>query len=132
MCYGDVKVLRNVTFQVNPREKIGVVGRSGAGKSSIIQAIFRMTEVSGDILIDNININSVALSDLRSSLAIIPQNPTVFKGSLRDNLDPYNSKPDEILWSALSAVSAYKSEVYLLLFVHILKNICVNFHVCAM
>jgi len=122
MCYGDIKVLRNVTFQVNPGEKIGIIGRSGAGKSSIIQAIFRMADLSGDILIDDININSVAIAELRNSLAIIPQNPTVFKGTLRNNLDIYNLKPDEVLWSALNSVSFL--QIYNFLFLYYKFGLC--------
>jgi len=82
-------VLKDVSFTINPQEKIGVVGRTGAGKSTLCLALCRIVEAaSGRILIDGFNIASVSLQNLRDQIAIIPQDPTLFEGSLRFNLDP--------------------------------------------
>ena len=97
-------VLSNLSFKINKGEKIGIVGRTGAGKSSIIQTLFRMSEPDGSILIDNINIKELNLSDLRSRISIIPQEPTLFIGTIRTNLDPFNKYSDQLLWDALDKV----------------------------
>ena len=83
--------------------QIGVVGRTGAGKSSLITAIFRLTEPDG-ILIDGINTKSIGLHELRSKISIIPQDPVLFSGSLRKNLDPFGEYDDQLLWNALEDV----------------------------
>lgn len=100
----EPSVLKNLTFTVNAREKIGVVGRTGAGKSSIIGALFRMTECSGVIRIDGIDTKSIGLHDLRKKISIIPQDPILFSGTVRRNLDPFHECSDEKLWKALEAV----------------------------
>lgn len=95
-------VLQGLSFQVRGGERVGIVGRTGAGKSSIMSALFRLTELSGGrIEIDGINIAEVGLQDLRSRLAIIPQDPTLFRGTVRSNLDPFNEHTDLELWDAL-------------------------------
>ena len=102
-------VLNGLTFQIKAGEKIGIVGRTGAGKSSIIQALFRMAEPSGgQIVIDGIDICKLSLYDLRSKIAIIPQEPMLFVGTLRSNLDPFNEYSDEEIWSALEQVQLKK------------------------
>ncbi|OQS04209.1 ATP-binding Cassette (ABC) Superfamily, partial [Thraustotheca clavata] len=101
----DPLVLNNINFIVQGGEKIGIVGRTGAGKSSLMMALFRMNNVaSGRILIDDINIANIGLKTLRSHLAIIPQNPVLFKGTLRNYLDPFDEYGDDDLWDALRKV----------------------------
>lgn len=81
--YEGEPVLQRISFAVQPREKIGIVGRTGAGKSSLIGALFRMAYISGEIIIDNVDTATVNLQLLRSRIAIIPQDPVLFSGSLR-------------------------------------------------
>jgi ABC-type multidrug transport system fused ATPase/permease subunit len=90
--YGDLKpALNNITFTIQPRERIGVVGRTGAGKSTLAQAVLRIMEAqSGSIRIDGIDISRLKLHALRSRVAIVPQDPVLFAGTVRSNLDPFN------------------------------------------
>ena len=76
-------ILRGLSFSVNPKEKISVVGRTGAGKSSLISSIFRLAVIEGKILIDDVDTSCINLNDLRSKVSIIPQEPTLFSGTLR-------------------------------------------------
>lgn len=76
-------VLRGLSFSVKSREKVSVVGRTGAGKSSLINSIFRMAIVEGDIVIDGVDTSCINLNELRSKISIIPQEPTLFSGTLR-------------------------------------------------
>jgi ABC-type multidrug transport system fused ATPase/permease subunit len=95
-------VLRNLTMSVKAGEKIGIVGRTGAGKSSIMTALYRLVELSsGSISIDGVDVSKIGLTDLRSGLSIIPQDAVLFSGTLRSNLDPFNLHDDERLWDAL-------------------------------
>ncbi|CAO1406085.1 unnamed protein product [Diamesa tonsa] len=96
--------LRGVNFKVLPGEKIGIVGRTGAGKSSLIGAIYRMAELEGEIIIDGIDTGKISLEQLRSKISIIPQDPVLFSGTLRRNLDPFEDFADDVLWKALSEV----------------------------
>ncbi|XP_054721334.1 multidrug resistance-associated protein 1-like [Uloborus diversus] len=94
--------LREITFDVSSNEKVGVIGRTGAGKSSVTLALFRIIEpASGTIFIDNVDIASIGLHALRSKLTIIPQDPVLFTGTLRFNLDPNDEYTDEELWFSL-------------------------------
>lgn len=97
-------VLKNISFRIKSNEKIGIVGRTGAGKSSIVQSIFRLAINEGTILIDGIDIEKIGLHDLRSKISIIPQDPILFSGTLRYNLDPFQVNTDEDIWSALEDV----------------------------
>lgn len=98
-------VLRNVSFKISPLEKVGIVGRTGAGKSSLALALFRGLEAEeGKILIDDVDIGLVGLQDLRESITIVPQDPTLFTGTIRSNLDPFNLFTDEDIFSALRRV----------------------------
>ncbi|XP_055606100.1 ATP-binding cassette sub-family C member 4-like [Uranotaenia lowii] len=101
---GSPLVLRDLNFTVKPKEKIGIVGRTGAGKSSIIGALFRTAIVEGKIVIDGIDTNEVTLETLRSGISIIPQDPILFSGTLRKNLDPFERYTDSDLWNALTLV----------------------------
>ncbi|XP_070706055.1 multidrug resistance-associated protein 1-like [Pempheris klunzingeri] len=94
--------LNDISISIKDREKVGVVGRTGAGKSSLALGIFRILEAAmGQIFIDGINIAEIGLHDLRSRITIIPQEPVLFSGSLRMNLDPFDVCSDEDLWKAL-------------------------------
>ncbi|XP_031636272.1 multidrug resistance-associated protein 4-like [Contarinia nasturtii] len=97
-------VLRGLSFEIRPKEKIGIVGRTGAGKSSLIGALFRLACIEGKILIDGIDTANIRLKDLRKRVAIIPQEPVLFSGTLRRNLDPFEEYPDDEIWSALEKV----------------------------
>lgn len=95
-------VLHGITCFIRPAEKVGIVGRTGAGKSSLTMALFRIIEASGGrIDIDNIAIGNIGLHDLRSQISIIPQDAVLFSGTLRMNLDPLDQHSDDELWRVL-------------------------------
>jgi ATP-binding cassette subfamily C (CFTR/MRP) protein 1 len=98
-------VLKNISLQIKPHERIGVVGRTGAGKSSLTLALFRMIEpTEGHVSIDDLNTSTIGLLDLRRRLAIIPQDAALFEGTVRDNLDPGHVHDDTELWSVLGGL----------------------------
>ncbi|KAI9343056.1 hypothetical protein DFJ73DRAFT_961231 [Zopfochytrium polystomum] len=95
-------VLHGISADIFPREKVGIVGRTGAGKSTLTLALFRIIEpAGGTVVIDGVDIRTLGLHDLRSSLTIIPQDPVLFAGTVRSNLDPFDSLDDATLWNAL-------------------------------
>ncbi|XP_044272820.1 probable multidrug resistance-associated protein lethal(2)03659 isoform X2 [Tribolium madens] len=97
-------VLKNVNFTIEPGEKIGIIGRTGAGKSSLVSTLFHLFHFEGTIFIDNVDTKSITLQDLRSKISVIPQDPVLFLGTLRKNLDPFDEFSDAQLWSALEDV----------------------------
>ncbi|CAH1761181.1 12981_t:CDS:10 [Entrophospora sp. SA101] len=97
-------VLKGVTFKIQPKEKIGIVGRTGAGKSSLTLSLFRLIEaVDGEIIVDGVNISKIGLYDLRSRLTIIPQDPILFEGTVAFNLDPFDAHDDVEIWQVLQS-----------------------------
>ena len=99
-------VLRHLSLHLRPAEKVGVVGRTGAGKSSLMLCLMRIVETDGGkILIDGIDIRTLSLQVLRAAIAIIPQEPRLFAGTIRSNLDPFQEYADEAIWSALERAS---------------------------
>ncbi|KAG5881559.1 hypothetical protein JTB14_033064 [Gonioctena quinquepunctata] len=97
-------VLKNLNEQIKSCEKIGVVGRTGAGKSTLISSIFRLAPIEGTISIDDLDTADIGLNDLRLNISIIPQEPVLFSASVRYNLDPFEKQTDENLWQALENV----------------------------
>ena len=98
-------VLKDLTFSIEPGERVGIVGRTGAGKSSLALALFRGLEAEeGKIAIDDVDIGLIGLQDLRESITIVPQDPTLFTGTVRSNLDPFDLFTDEEIFEALRRV----------------------------
>ncbi|XP_030600304.1 multidrug resistance-associated protein 4-like [Archocentrus centrarchus] len=97
-------VLKDISATFQPKEKVGIVGRTGAGKSSLVSALFRLAEPQGKICIDGVVTSEIGLHDLRQKMTIIPQDPVLFTDSVRKNLDPFNQHTDEDLWKALEEV----------------------------
>ncbi|KAI8512524.1 Multidrug resistance-associated protein 4 [Branchiostoma belcheri] len=98
------EVLKELNETIAAQEKVGIVGRTGAGKSSLMHMLLRMAEIKGAISIDGVDISTLGLSDLRSRISVIPQDPVLFSGSLRKNLDPFDQYTDSELWAALEQV----------------------------
>lgn len=102
---GGPLVLKDINFVLKAGWKVGIVGRTGAGKTSLILSLFRLcNNVTGSIIIDGQDIRNIDLNKLRSSISIIPQEPVLFKGSIRYNLDPFNKYEDNKMWQALKNV----------------------------
>lgn len=102
-------VLKNISFKLNEGEKVGLIGRTGAGKSSIITTLFRLYDFKGTILIDDIDTKQIDLFKLRTSIGIIPQQPILFTGTIRNNLDPFGEHQDHDIWLALDKAHLRKT-----------------------
>ena len=98
---GGPKILRDISFTIAPGEKVGIAGRTGAGKSSIVAALCRMPQPTGDVIVDDVNLNSINIQSCRRAISVITQNPVLFTGSLRMNLDPFEQHGDTKTWQAL-------------------------------
>ncbi|XP_068705945.1 ATP-binding cassette sub-family C member 4-like isoform X2 [Montipora foliosa] len=101
---GGPKVLRDLHFSIPGKSKIGIVGRTGAGKSSLVAAILRMPDAQGDVIVDGVRINDINLQESRRCISVLSQVPVLFSGSLRRNIDPMNQYEDDHLWAALEDV----------------------------
>ncbi|KAK3702956.1 hypothetical protein QZH41_002859 [Actinostola sp. cb2023] len=101
---GGTCVLKDIKFDVKPQEKVGIAGRTGAGKSSLVAALFRMPDPQGPVLIDGIDLGTLNVQAARGSMAVISQNPVLFSGTLKRNLDPFRHFTDEQIWTALTEV----------------------------
>ena len=102
---GGPQVLKNLSFEIQGKTKLGIVGRTGDGKSSIVAALLRMPEAEGQIGIDNIPINSIQLQESRKNISVLNQSPVLFSGSIRKNLDPLDKHRDDDLWNVLEEVN---------------------------
>ena len=98
---GGPEILKDVSFAVDSYEKIGIVGRTGAGKSSLVSALFRMPQPTGNVIIDGVDIGDIDIQSSRRVMSVITQNPVLFTGSLRMNLDPFEEHEDKELWDSL-------------------------------
>eukprot|EP00055_Hartaetosiga_balthica_P012308 m.59252 g.59252 ORF g.59252 m.59252 type:complete len:1418 (+) comp7903_c0_seq3:26-4279(+) len=98
---GDVNRLKNISVQIPAGAKVGIVGRTGAGKSSLLAALFRLAPTSGSVIIDGVDTKKLSLPVLRQSMGVIPQDPVLFSGDVRKNLDPFHEHTDEELWRAV-------------------------------
>jgi len=104
-----VAILKSISFTINPRETIGILGSSGSGKTTLMMGLLRMLELAeGSIKVDGIDIKDIRLETLRSNIGIIPQEPVLFGGTVRSNLDPFNEHTDQEIWDALRKVSLYE------------------------
>ena len=102
---GGPEILKDVSFTIDAHKKIGIIGRTGAGKSSLVSALFRMPQPSGDIIIDDVITRDINIQSSRQVMSVISQDPVLFTGSLRMNMDPFEEYEDKELWNALEEAS---------------------------
>ena len=102
---GGPEILKDISFTIDAHEKIGIVGRTGAGKSSLVSALFRMPQPSGEVIIDDVISKDMNIQSSRRVMSVISQDPVLFTGSLRMNLDPFEEYEDKELWEALEEAS---------------------------
>ncbi|CAE7167766.1 unnamed protein product [Rhizoctonia solani] len=98
------RVLHEVSFEIKHGERVAIVGRTGSGKSSLVLALLRMIHTTGTVHYDGMETTSIPLDALRSSITVVPQQPELSSGTIRENLDPFGERPDAVLWDALQAV----------------------------
>ncbi|RZC33809.1 ABC membrane domain containing protein, partial [Asbolus verrucosus] len=101
----SANILKNISFTVKSKEKVAIIGRTGSGKSSIISSLFRLCKTEGKIFIDSIDITSLSLEFLRSNISVVPSEPVLFSGTIRDNIDPTGKHPDREIWNIIRAVN---------------------------
>ena len=101
---GGPCMLKDVNLDVKPNEKVAIVGRTGAGKSSLVAALLRMPDPQGQVLIDGVDLGTIDIQAARGSMAVITQDPVLFAGSLKKNLDPFERFSDQEIWTALEEV----------------------------
>ena len=98
---GGPGILKDISFAVKAQERVGVVGRTGAGKSSLVSALFRMPEPTGHIIIDGVDIGNLNIQSCRQAISVIAQDPVLFTGTLRLNMDPFEDYDDHEIWESL-------------------------------
>ena len=101
---GGPQVLKNLNFEILGKRKLGIVGRTGDGKSSIVAALLRMPEADGEMYIDNVSVKTIQLQESRKCISVLSQSPVLFSESIRTNLDPLKKHSDDELWNALEEV----------------------------
>ncbi|XP_063924541.1 uncharacterized protein LOC135138497 [Zophobas morio] len=98
-------ILKHLNFAIKNKEKVAIVGRTGSGKTSLISTLVRLYDFEGNIFIDNIDIKTLPVDFLRSKISVIPQEPTIFSGTLRENIDPTGQHSDNDIWKAIATVN---------------------------
>ncbi|KAJ3652707.1 hypothetical protein Zmor_018649 [Zophobas morio] len=116
-------VLKHLNFAIKNKEKVAIVGRTGSGKTSLISTLVRLYDFEGNIFIDNVDIKTLPVDFLRTKISVVPQEPTIFSGTLRENIDPTRQHSDDDIWKAISTVN-------LSLFQNLDEKIDMNLSIC--